>query len=138
MKKSLRKNAELIISHGGKSVCVRALCDSGNLLRDPISQAPCVVVDDSVLMGILPKDVMEAMSGGASKISNVSKNNASRVRVIPARSATGESLLVAFRADQVELDCGKGKKAVDALIIASHIGSTADGSNALIAPELLS
>ena len=137
-RRGARKNAELTLFHGKKSVCVRALCDSGNLLRDPISQSPCIVVDRSVLQKLLPKDIIQTMTGGASEISDISKENASRIRIVPARSATGERLLVAFRADLVEIDAGKGKRAVDALIVASDIGSTADGSYALIPPEILS
>lgn len=138
-KRSSRKNAEITVAHKGKSVCVRALCDSGNLLRDPLSNAPCVVIERSFLKGVIPDEVLAAAEkNDVTCISKLRGENITRVRIIPARTATGEGMLIAFRTDLVEVDSGKGKRAVDALVIASEIGSTADGSHALIPPELLS
>lgn len=138
-KRSARKNAEVTVAHNGRSVCVRALCDSGNLLRDPLGNAPCVVIERSLLKGVIPDEVLAAAEkNDISRIDKLRGENMARVRIIPARTATGEGLLIAFRADLVEVDSGKGKRAVDALVIASEIGNTADGSRALLPPELLS
>ena len=137
-RKSARKNADVTVTYDGKSVCVRALCDSGNLLRDPVSQAPCIVVDRAFLLGVIPNEVLFASSkGDISTLGSLGRENSTRIRLIPANTATGEGLLVAFRVDSVEVDSGKGQRKVDALIVASNIGSTADGSYALIPPELL-
>lgn len=137
-RKSARKNAEVTLTYDGKSVCVRALCDSGNLLRDPVSQVPCIVVDRMLLRGVIPDEVLFASSnGGISSLSSMGRESSLRIRLIPANTATGEGLLIAFRVDSVEVDSGKGKRRVDALVAASTIGSTADGSHALIPPELL-
>ena len=138
-KRSARRNAEITVAHKGKSVCVRALCDSGNLLRDPLSNAPCVVIDRTFLKGVIPDEVLVAAEkSDVTCMSKLRGENMARVRIIPARTATGEGMLIAFRADMVEVDSGKGKRAVDALVIASDIGNTADGSHALLPPELLS
>ena len=138
-KRSARKNAEITVAHKGKSVCVRALCDSGNLLRDPLSNAPCVVIDRTFLKGVIPDEILAAAEkSDVTCMGKLRGENMARVRIIPAKTATGEGILIAFRADLVEVDSGRGKRAVDALVIASDIGNTADGSHALLPPELLS
>ena len=137
-RKSARKNAEVTVTYSGKSVCVRALCDSGNLLRDPVSQTPCVVVDRAFLRSVIPDEVVFASSKcDVSALASMDRAIGTRIRLIPANTATGGGLLVAFRADSVEVDSGKGKRRVEALVVASNIGKTADGSHALIPPELL-
>ena len=137
-RKSSRKIAEITLTYDGKSVCLRALCDSGNLLRDPVSQSPCVVVDRAFLRGVIPNDVLLASSkSDISVLGSMERESSTRIRLIPANTATGDGLLVAFRVDSVDVDSGKGKRRVEALVIASNIGSTADGSHALIPPELL-
>ncbi len=137
-KKSSRKNAEVTLTYDGKSVCVRALCDSGNLLRDPVSQAPCIVVDRAFLRGVIPNEILFASNkGDISVLGSMERERSVRIRLIPANTATGEGILIAFRVDSVEVDSGKGKRRVEALIVASNIGNTADGSHALIPPELL-
>lgn len=137
-RKSSRKTADVTVTYKEKSVSIHALCDSGNLLRDPVSQAPCIVVDRTLLKGVIPDEMLFASSkGDISALASIGSESRSRIRLIPANTATGEGLLVAFRADSVEVDIGKGKKKVDALVVVSNIGSTADGSHALIPPELL-
>jgi len=137
-RKSSRKNAEVTVTYKEKSVRVRALCDSGNLLRDPVSQAPCIVVDRVFLRGVIPNEALVASSNGdISSLGSMERENSARIRLIPVNTATGEGLLVAFRVDLVEVDSGKGQRRVEALIVASNIGNTADGSHALIPPELL-
>ena len=137
-RKGSRKNADVTVTYKGKSVSVRALCDSGNLLRDPVSQAPCIVVDTAFLKGVIPDEVLGfSAKRDFSALGGLCQENVARVRIVPAKTATGEGLLVAFRVDSVDVDSGKGKRSADALIVASKLGNTADGSHALIPPELL-
>jgi stage II sporulation protein GA (sporulation sigma-E factor processing peptidase) len=137
-RKGSRKNAEVTVTYKGKSVSVRALCDSGNLLRDPVNQSLCIVVDRAFLKGVIPDEALFASrSGNISALSSLERENSARIRLIPVNTATGEGILVAFRVDSVEVDSGKGKRRVEALIVASNIEKTADGSHALIPPELL-
>ncbi len=66
------------------------IVDSGNLLRDPISATPVIVVhstEDSLDWSITDDPLYR-----------------SRVRMIPARSIFGEGLLVALRPDEVTVD----------------------------------
>ncbi|MBQ9083630.1 MAG: sigma-E processing peptidase SpoIIGA [Clostridia bacterium] len=43
------------LTHSGRSVCGRGLVDSGNLLREPLSGCPVVVVDETLLAEIQPQ-----------------------------------------------------------------------------------
>ena len=138
VRKSSRKNVDVTVTHNGKALCVRALCDSGNLLRDPVSQVPCIVVDRSLLRGIIPEEVLElSKKESVLSLASLKRENAVRIRLIPAKTATGDGLLVGFRVDSVVVDDGKVKKSVQTLVISSDIGGSADGSHALIPPEIL-
>ena len=137
-RRSTRKNAELRVELGSRSIRVRALCDSGNLLRDPISGAPCVIIEAERLRHILPEELISAaLFGSVPDTRAMGGELGRRIRVIPSRTATGDGMLIAIRPDGVYVDGGKGERRVDAMIAISRLGTTADGSEALIPPELL-
>ena len=60
------------------------------------------------------------------------------IRLVPVKTAAGEGMLIALRADRITLDSGKGAYGVDAMIALSDIGASADGSYALVPSVLLS
>ena len=133
-KRGARRHARLTIEYRGRVCTVHALCDTGNLLREPIGGKPCIVVDVERLRGVLPNDLLDAAVRGAPPSPALCARYAGRIRFIPATSATGERMLLAIAVDAVSVDSGKGAHAVDALIVPSPLGDTAE---ALIPPELL-
>ena len=136
--RSVQRNAEVDISYGGRSVKLRAMSDSGNLLRDPISGKPCIVADVCALESIIPRAVAHAArKGNISEISDLPPKEAKRVRVIPIRTAGGESALIALRAERITVDAGCGAHEVDVLVALSNIGNSANGAQALISPEMI-
>ena len=54
MRHTEEKAVRLLLSHGEHSVTLNALCDSGNLLLDPVSARPVVIVARAAA-GFLPK-----------------------------------------------------------------------------------
>lgn len=88
------------ICHGGNSVSVTALVDTGNTLRDPVSGCPVLVVESSVAEKILPLSAREL----AHPLETLASGKLPGMRLIPY-TAVGQSagFLLGIRADCVEI-----------------------------------
>ena len=125
---------------GGSKKIFDAMVDSGNLLRDPISGRGCIAADADLLCGLIPKRLIEMSHGGElSALGNTEGELMIKrsLRLIPARSATGEKMLIGVRADSVRIDAGKGFYESDAIIVISRIDGSGKGARALVPAELL-
>ena len=131
-KRSLVRTAEVEISYGGKTKRISAIVDTGNLLCEPISGKPCVVADARELREILPSEVVTASARGGVSLLGAGEH-LKNVRLVPARSATGERLLLALRVDKITIDTGKGAYEADALLALTSL----DGRDALIPAGIL-
>ena len=137
-KRSSIKTAEVEITYRGKTVRLDGMTDSGNLLREPISGKSCIIADVSAIERIMPREMINAArEKDASAIERLSPEDARNMRIIPIKTAGGEGILFAFRAERVTVDSGRGPDIADALIALSDIKSGADGKEALIPPELI-
>lgn len=137
-KRSLRRFAELEISFEGRKARLRGMADSGNLLKDPISNCPCIVADRQKLRGVLPKEILSAVGGtGISGLGTVSGKYTSRLRFIPTKTAVGEGILLGVKPDSVKVVADGKTKEVDAVVVLGELGKSAEGSDALIPSELL-
>lgn len=118
----------------GKRVELSAMVDSGNLLRDPVSGRSVIVADRKKLQGILPRALLAEGKTGEREIFSWldSSPDATRVRLIPARTATGGGLLVAIVPDSLILTEGRERYESDYLIAVSTLGDTAQGFDAVI------
>lgn len=113
-RKSARKNCRLELRYGNRSAIFSALCDSGNLLCEPISNKPCVIVELRAARTFLPSDIYEATEQRRSEL--LLPENARRLRVIPVRTVGGGGMMYAFRMDSVRVDMGKGFREVDVFV----------------------
>ncbi len=131
------KHTTVYIEVDGKSVMLEGLCDSGNLLCEPISGKPCIVADIKALEPCLPEDILKmSRSGGVDSRISVG-NSARRLRLIPTATATGDGVLIALRADKIYLGEGSSRREVDALVALSSLGESADGASALVPTAIL-
>lgn len=98
-----RKEMKIEVQFGGQMLKLDTLVDSGNLLTEPFSALPVVVLSANVMPGALKKPDPE--------------NSPVPLRAIPVRTGTGLGLLYGFVPDSVTLltETGKKKK-VDAVI----------------------
>ena len=133
-KKSSRTEGIVKIAYKGKNITLKAICDSGNLLTDPISSKPCVIADRAEIEKILPAQMANALRVG--KIESLRFDDAARVRVVPTQTVNGGGILYAIKADNLMIDVGKGMREVDALVALGTIGQSADGAKALIPSSL--
>lgn len=126
------KEVWLEVTVEGKSVRLHALVDSGNLLRDPIGGRSVVIADPAKLEPILPAGLRASLQHPTEALSTEA---ARRIRLIPAKSATGEGLLAAFLPDRLVLCNGRERTEADDLIALSPLGESASGYDALISLE---
>lgn len=132
--RAARRHVEVMLTCGASTRSLHALCDTGNSLREPIGGRPCIVVDCKRLRGLVPPELLAAAKKGALPSAELLGRHAARICLVPAQSATGSRMLIAFRPDRVTVDSGQGAHAVEALIVPSDLGNTAD---ALVPPELM-
>ena len=108
---------------GAREVCIRGMCDSGNLLRDPVSGKAVIAVDRGALGGILSAELLDRLSHGERGISEMLDDTSEearrllkKVRVIPTGTAIGKGLLVAISPDRMTVKPLDGEEhEVDAL-----------------------
>ena len=105
-------STEVSVTFRGKSIQFTALCDSGNLLSDPISGDPVIPVSANVLRGLTGEAVSRALSE-CSTDALISYNIP--IRIIPHKSAGGTGLSLALIPDKVHIG-GKGGRDVRCLI----------------------
>lgn len=120
----------------GRSMEIDGLVDTGNLLRDPLSGRLVICIDRRVLGGILSPELARVMDDSRAA-SILSPSEARRLRLIPARGATGHAVLTGFVPDRIYVtDTHTGKehtRAVDAVIASAELAST----QAIIPAELM-
>ena len=133
-RKGLRQCGAIEIEYRGRTVCLECATDSGNLLREPISQLPCVLVELDSMRGVLSKGFCDCVRRG--ELDGFSAIDASRIRIVPARTAAGDTMLVGIRPDRLRLDMGKGYGTLDAYVVFSCEKISAHGAKALIPSEL--
>lgn len=136
-KKALRQSGVIEIEYRKRKIKLDCVCDSGNLLREPISQLPCILVEIEAAQSIFSKEFCAYIKDGKLEQSSIlSFVEASRIRMIPAQSASGESLLVGIRPDVIRIDMGGGMTEVCAYIVFSKDKIIANGAKALVPSEL--
>lgn len=107
-RKDILYNIEITLQE--KRLKVKAMLDTGNLLKDPISKMPVIVVEKEQLYSLLPiqlLDHIEEWIGGDEKFLNQieEKELIARFRIIPFSSVGKQNgLMLGFKADQVEIE----------------------------------
>ena len=134
-KKATRRACRVSITLGGRTVTLDGICDSGNLLCEPISALPCIIIDPEYLDKLVGRGDARAVIDR--RIEDLSEGICRRVRVIPMRTVGGESVGYGIRADRVSLELGRETRSVEAFILAANEPISAGGARALVPSELL-
>ncbi|MBR6726781.1 MAG: sigma-E processing peptidase SpoIIGA [Clostridia bacterium] len=132
------KRAELTLSLGEQRLTVRCMVDTANLLRDPVSGRPVVLIDSAVAASLLPEPLLTAAAkGDCSALTHLPTELVRRVRLIPAKTATGGGMLFALTPDSAMLNAGRGAAAVELLIAPVPLAVERDDYAALLPAELI-
>ena len=128
----------LRVGIGDSAVSLCAMVDTANLLTDPISGKPVVIVSRAALQDLRPQSLVRVLTADdVSALGELDAQDARRVRLLRAGSVTGERLLFAISPDWAFLDCGKGEVAVELLLAPTVLHMGFDECEALLPAELI-
>ena len=136
-KRSEVESVTLEVSFKDRKIDLSAMCDSGNLLRDPIFGKAVIVADKSVARRLAPELTKNGELIHNHDTTILAPELAGRIRLIPTSTTSSEGLLLAIRPDKILVKDSKDTHEADALIAFAEIKSALCGCNALIPPELL-
>lgn len=84
------------------------MIDTGNLLKDPITNSPVIIIEKNKLSNILPKEILEnteKIINGKYKFSDEYLKYASKFRVLPFSSLGKQNgMLLGFKVDKIEAE----------------------------------
>ncbi len=142
-KEKLLRNVEVYFEK--KVIAVSALVDTGNSLRDPLTNLPVMVIEFSVLEEILPDEIKEIFIGKRDEdlalvSSIVTKSNwLSRFRLIPFTSLGKENgMLIGFKPDCIKIGDDIDKRDIKNVIVGIYNKALSRNEHyrALLSPEL--
>ena len=115
------------IHYKGNRLSVRGMVDTGNMIRDPLSGRPVIMVDIKALENFMSAEVAKAaLNGDISGIVSIDPTH--KIRIIPMNSAAGRSLVCAFVPEKICVRSLRNNKCT------SKDRKTVTESNALFAP----
>lgn len=104
-KKAIIYDIEIKID--GKKVEMKAMLDTGNMLKDPITGVPVIVVEKEQLYGVLPQNILDNIDKIIGGDWNGNEDNVSyraRFRIIPFCSIGKQNgMLLGFKVDEVKI-----------------------------------
>ena len=116
----------------GKSVTLTAMVDTGNLLRDPLSDRRVIVVELERLVDFLPPTLAKACRTGHVADWLAIPENAGLARLIPMQTASGTGMLLGLIPERLTLKVGKDRYPADYLIAPTPLGTLTGDFDAMI------
>ena len=132
------------VEKGEKTAVLCALLDTGNHLRDPLTDAPVMVTEYRQVQEILPREFCEAYEKegkGDGRWENLLSSSPDlHIRLIPFRSIGKENgMLVGFKPDRVTVEENEQERLLSGIVIGLY-GQALSGDakySALLAPEMM-
>ncbi|WP_258359339.1 sigma-E processing peptidase SpoIIGA [Moorella sulfitireducens (nom. illeg.)] len=136
----------VIITFAGRQRALKALVDTGNSLRDPLTSRPVIIVEYSALKGILPEEIIRHFSSnGDTDLESLLQSLAgspwaSRLHLVPYHSlGQSHGMLLGFRPDEVIVITNERMVKIKNVIVGLYREklSTEGSYRALLHPDLL-
>ncbi|GAA0364716.1 hypothetical protein GCM10008968_20630 [Bacillus horti] len=109
-KRSVQELVEVEVSFGGHQIHCQGLVDTGNQLRDPVTKAPVMMLEQSCFEHVLPELLakqlldQDMMQGFNMEAVQEYEEWTTRIRVIPYRGVRqGMQLMYALKPDYVKI-----------------------------------
>lgn len=126
IKNKISKNdliRNITIKINNKYIKVKAMIDTGNFLKEPITNIPVIVVEDKLLRNIIHKEILDnierILGGDLDNISEKIKNEyMSKMRVIPFTSLGKQhGMLLGIKAQEVIIEENNETRKLNKVII---------------------
>lgn len=142
-KKDLFCNIKIIINQS--KINVKAVIDTGNFLKEPITNIPVIVVEKDILKNFVPKEILEnienILGGDLKNIpENIQNAYMSKLKVIPFSSLGKQNgMLLGIKADGVVVKIDNEEKYVEKVILGIYTKklSKKDEYNALLGIDVI-
>ena len=110
---------EITVEIEGKKIITKALIDTGNMLKEPITNTPVVVIERTLLYDVIPKEILnhleEIIGGDFEKIPEDIKNKyVSKLKLIPYSSLGKQNgMLLGIKAKKLIIVKGEEKEKIE-------------------------
>lgn len=99
---------EIVLKINEKELTTKVMLDTGNMLKDPISNNPVILIEKKILYDILPKELLENtknMLGGDFKNNEDLENEyRTRLRIIPFTSVGKQNgMMLGIKVDEIKI-----------------------------------
>ena len=142
VKRKIDKNSiyyKIEIGYNEKNVEVTTLLDTGNLLAEPITKCPVVIIEEKKLLHILDEESLNILKKGQmDKLDYLEEKLKLRCRVIPFNSiGKNNGILLGFKPDYIKLYNDEEKKIINDVIVCTCSNKFNKKYSGLIGLELL-
>ena len=106
-----------------KNIKTKALIDTGNMLKEPITNLPVIVMEHTLLYDVIPKDILnnteKILGGDFSKIpDDIRDEYSSKLKVIPFSSLGKQNgMLLGIKGEDLTVNLKDEIKKIDKVII---------------------
>ena len=110
---------EITVEIENRKITTKALIDTGNMLKEPITNTPVVVIEHTLLYDVIPKEILnhleEIIGGDFEKIPEDIKNKyVSKLKLIPYSSLGKQNgMLLGIKAKKLTIVKGEEKDKVE-------------------------
>ena len=110
---------EITVEIEGKKIITKALIDTGNMLKEPITNTPVVVIEHTLLYDVIPKEILnhleEIIGGDFKEIPEEIKNKyVSKLKLIPYSSLGKQNgILLGIKAKKLIILKGEEKEKIE-------------------------
>lgn len=110
----------------GKLIETKAMIDTGNLAKEPITNTPVIIIESTLLEDILPIQILnnleKILCGDLSQISEeMQEKYVTKLRCIPFSSLGKQNgMLLGIRVDEIEVETEEEKKISNNVILALY------------------
>lgn len=100
---------DVIVKYNQKEIKIKTMLDTGNMLKEPISGMPVIVIEKSALYELLPKEILdhlESILGGDFEniTQKIKKEYMSQLKLIPYSSLGKQNgMLLGIKADEIQI-----------------------------------
>ena len=128
------------ININSKFAYTKAIIDTGNFLREPITKLPVIVVEKNVLSGVVPNYILENINKIINGFNIDLEEYVSKIRIIPFTSLGRENgVLLGIKADNISIETDDKVNKINNAIIGIYDGNLSRHGKykALIGLEIL-
>lgn len=132
-----RRKCSVLVKYGKRTVTLKGLNDSGNLLKDTLTGKCVIPISLAKSETLFPPRIIKAIKQkDVSLLDKTNAEEAKRVRLIPCYNTSGATMMIAVIPDDIRIIDESGTShSVDAAVAPTYVGS--EEFEALVPDELM-